>query len=743
MRVRSPRISARRSARTLAGTSEVIVPALILAAGISWSGATLAQDEDADALDIVTVTATKIETSLHETPATVSVFSEQQIEQLLVNDIKDLVRFEPGVSVRSAPSRFTAAGAPTGRDGNSGFNIRGMEGNRVLMLVDGVRVPDSYSFGAQSVGRGDYVDLDVLKSVEILRGPSSALYGSDGLAGAVSFITKDPVSYLTDGREWAGRARVGYDSSNESFTQSIVGAGRLGELSTMLAYSRRDSEGQHTQGDNDSASINRTTPNPEDNRSNAVLFKTLYNLNESNRIRLTWDHLDADTDWRVLSAVSAATASLTAFDETERDRITLDHRYDGGGVVERIDTALYYQDSSTRQYSSEDRTIAADRIRDATFDNTVRGINLQLFSSFATGSLQHRLVYGGDYSITKQESLRTGTVPPAGETFPSHAFPTTDHTLAGAFLQDEITFANGKVSVYPALRWDYYEIDPQNDPLFASGPATGQDDSEMSPKLAVVVRITDELNFFANAAKGFKAPAPSQVNTGFTNPAQGYRSISNPDLKPETSETIEAGVRWSSERISASLVGFDSHYDDFIEQSVVGGGFTPLNPAIYQSVNLSGADIYGAEGTLQVSLGAGFKFNAAASYARGDATDDGVEVPLPSVDPLKVVSGIEWRESADRFGGQLYATYSDSQSLSRAGECTPAPCFTPDSFVVFDVIGWWKITDAITARAGVFNVSDEKYWWWSDVRGVSSTISFIDAYTQPGRSASVSVAMQF
>jgi hemoglobin/transferrin/lactoferrin receptor protein len=146
---------------------------------------------------------------------------------------------------------------------------------------------------------------------------------------------------------------------------------------------------------------------------------------------------------------------------------------------------------------------------------------------------------------------------------------------------------------------------------------------------------------------------------------------------------------------------------------------------------------------LQVSLGAGFKFNAAASYARGDATDDGVEVPLPSVDPLKVVSGIEWRESADRFGGQLYATYSDSQSLSRAGECTPAPCFTPDSFVVFDVIGWWKITDAITARAGVFNVSDEKYWWWSDVRGVSSTISFIDAYTQPGRSAGVSVAMQF
>jgi hemoglobin/transferrin/lactoferrin receptor protein len=476
-------------------TPKLIVSALVLTS----SSVSLARDEDTGQQDTITVTATKIETSLHETPATVSVFSEQKIEEQLVNDIKDLVRFEPGVSVRSAPSRFTAAGASTGRDGNSGFNIRGMDGNRVLMLVDGVRVPDSYAFGAQAVGRGDYVDLDVSKSVEILRGPSSALYGSDGLAGAVSFITKDPANYLADGDNWAARARAGYDSSNESFTQSIVGAGRVGDLSAMLAYSRRDGKEQDTQGTNDSASANRTTPNPEDNRSNAILLKTVYDLNESNQIRLTWDHLDADTDWNVLSAVSATTASLTAFDEMERDRITLAHRYEGSGAVERIDTAVYYQDSSTRQYSSEDRTTAPDRIRDATFDNIVRGVNVQLLSGFTTGSVQHRLVYGGDYSLTKQESLRTGTVPPAGETFPSHAFPTTEQMLAGAFIQDEITFANGRVSVYPALRWDYYKIDPENDPLFVSGPATGQDDSKVSPKLAAVVRLTDELNLFVSS----------------------------------------------------------------------------------------------------------------------------------------------------------------------------------------------------------------------------------------------------
>ena len=174
-----------------------------LAAGL----APLAQAVAADMLDEVTVTAMRMESKIGDVPATVSIYSAERIETLLAQDIKDLIRFEPGVSVRSAPARFTAAGSSLGRDGNSGFNIRGLEGNRVLIQVDGVRTPDAYSFGAQSVGRGDYVDLDILKSVEIVRGPASALYGSDGLAGSVSFITKDPADLLDADRNWSLGAR--------------------------------------------------------------------------------------------------------------------------------------------------------------------------------------------------------------------------------------------------------------------------------------------------------------------------------------------------------------------------------------------------------------------------------------------------------------------------------------------------------------------------------------------------------
>jgi hemoglobin/transferrin/lactoferrin receptor protein len=715
-----------------------------LTAGMVLSTPTLA----GDMLDEVTVTATRLESRIGDVPATVSIYSSERIETLLAQDIKDLIRFEPGVSVLSSPARFTAASSSVGRDGNSGFNIRGLEGNRVLIQVDGVRTPDAYAFGAQSVGRGDYVDLDILKSVEIVRGPASALYGSDGLAGSVSFITKDPADVLGAQRDWSLGASASYASADEQFSQGVLAAARFGALETLVAYSHRDGEGQETGGENNAANTDRTTANPEDNRANSVLAKAIYSLNDANRVRLTFDHRDRDVSWNVLSAISkppltaTSTLGLTAWDDVNRDRLTLDYEFTGEGTALRsVQAAVYYQDTDTRQYSAEDRNTAPDRIRDTTFDTTLRGANLQMTSSFTTGAVEHELLYGLDYSTTRTQSVRDGTVPPIGESFPSHGFPDTDHVLAGAFVQDELSI--GRWSFFPALRWDYYEIDPENDPLFVAAMPAGQDDTHVTPKLGVLFRVNEQLSLFANAAAGFKAPAPSQVNNGFTNPIANYRSESNPQLRPETSETIELGARARTGRWSATVAAFAGRYDDFIEQVQTGGTFTPSDPAVFQYVNLTEAKIYGAEASGRVELGAGFAVNAAASFTRGDSKLDGVETPLPSIDPFKLVTGLEWHDSADRFGTQAYVTYSDSKSPSRAGvSCTPS-CFIPDSFVVADLVGWWNVTESTVLRAGVFNVTDEKYWWWGDVRGLSSTSVVTDAYSQPGRNASVSLSVRF
>ena len=108
-------------------------------------------DQTAAQLDPVVVLATRSERRADDTPATVSLITDDQIEAMLATDIKDLIRYEPGVSVPTTPARFSLALSGAGRDGNTGFTIRGMGGDRVLIVNDGVRLPGGFSFGAQAV----------------------------------------------------------------------------------------------------------------------------------------------------------------------------------------------------------------------------------------------------------------------------------------------------------------------------------------------------------------------------------------------------------------------------------------------------------------------------------------------------------------------------------------------------------------------------------------------------------------
>lgn len=716
-----------------------------------------------DQSGVITVTATRTDKLVEDVPATVSVIDTRTIDDRLISDIKDLVRYEPGVSVRRAPARFTAAGASTGRDRDSGFNIRGLEGNRVLITVDGVRVPDAFAFGAQSVGRGDYVDLDLLKSVEILRGPASALYGSDGVAGAVSFITKDPQDFLKDGKLVGGGLRVGYDSADDSWTKGIVVAGKAGDIQAMVAFTRRDGHGIETKGTNDSANTDRTTAIPQDIASNALLARLVWTPTDSSRVRLTYERFASTVNSNVLSAITKpplATTSvlgLTAYDTTSRDRGTIDYRYTGDGAISGIRAAAYYQKSKTDQTGWEDRNTAADRIRINRFDNEVYGGMLQLESRLTTGPLTHLFAYGADYSHTRQTGVRDGTVPPAGETYPTRAFPTTDYTLVGVFAQDEIGIANGLLTLFPSIRYDHYKLSPQNDPLFTTFVPRGQSASRFTPRLGAVAKLTENIRLFANYSQGFKPPEPNQINNGFANLVSNYRSIPNPDLKPETSKSIEGGVRLNGQGWSLSGTAFSSRFRNFIDQVQVSGAFTAANPAVYQYINRGRVKIEGLEGRAEVRLPIGIGARAAASYARGTLQTTGVAgtLPLDSVDPFKLVAGIFFQPDNSPFRAEFAATHASGKKLAdtnnscnvaaRAATPTTAAvpatfCFTPPGFWIFDATVSLKVLDRATVRAGVFNITDKKYFWWSDVRGLSATSVVQDAYSQPGRNAGVSLS---
>ncbi|MCF8504114.1 MAG: TonB-dependent hemoglobin/transferrin/lactoferrin family receptor [Caulobacter sp.] len=732
-----------------AGTAAV---ALALAVG----GQAAAQEADAGgggtvyALDSVTVTATRTPSDVFSVPSTVTVIDAEEIEEALATDIKDLIRFEPGISVPSSPSRFGAALASTGRDGNSGFTIRGMGGNRVLFQVDGVRVPDGFSFGPAAFGRGDQVDLDILKSVEIVRGPASALYGSDGLAGVVSFIAKDPGDILGQHENFAARVRAAYAGADDSWATGLTAAGRRGDWSALVAYTRRDGHEQDNQGENDALDSTRTAPNPQDIVSNSMMARLVFEPGEAHRLRLTGEYGDREVVTQAYSGRSlppygaTSVLDLDGVDSSERRRVALDYTFESdAGPIRRIFGAIYFQDSDTTQFSAEDRNTAADRTRLTSFQNEVWGATAQLESRFLAGGVEHRLLLGGDYAATTQAGLRDGTVPPMGETFPTRPFPNTDYVVTGLFMQDEIRLLDGRLTLFPALRYDAYDLTPHPDALYVL-PTSGQSGSRVSPRLGIVAWPTENIGLFFNYAQGFKAPSPSQVNSNFANPLFGYTSIPNPDLDPETSEAVELGVRFrgvslAGGAVRASVTAFAGRYEDFIEQAQVGGSFTPSDPAVYQFVNLGEVEISGIEGRLDAAWDNGLGLNVSASLASGDRTDAGVSIPLESVDPWKVVAGLSYDASEHRWGGQAIMTHVARKEADR----TAAGNFRPDAFTILDVTAYWRLTDAAMLRVGAFNLTDETYWWWSDVRGLSSASTVRDAWTQPGRNVSVSISYRF
>lgn len=730
-----------------AGLAALIVAAAP-AAGAKEPGGPVAGAEPQQ-LPPVTVLATRTETRADETPATVTVFTAEQIETMLATDIKDLVRFEPGVSVVSQPSRFGAALGTTGRAGNEGFTIRGLGGDRVLMVVDGVRVPDGFVFGAQSVGRGGYADLDLMKSVEILRGPASALYGSDGVAGAVAFTTKDSADLLRLGESFGARARVGYNSADEGLTTSAMIAGRTGAFSGLLAWTGRDSHETETQGSVGGVGAARTLANPQETGSDAILLKGVWDIAPGHSLRAGFDWYESNTTADVLSGRNATVLQLLADDETRRSGWNLGWRGDGVLGLERAQASVYAQQAETRQFTFEDRTPAVDRTRDNTFDNEVFGLAADAVKTLSV----HRLTFGGDWSRTAQSGVRDGTVPPFGETFPTSAFPETDYTLAGLFVQDEIGLMDGALRLIPAIRWDSYDLSTANDPLYP-GARADQSGDHVSPKLGVVWQATETFQLFGNLAEGFKAPTPSQVNQFFSNPAFGYTSAPNPNLRPETSRSLEIGARLrdidlAGGRLSAQLVGFRSDYEDFISQQVVSGSFTPADPAVFQFVNFTDVEISGLEAKAEIWWDNGVSARFAAASAEGDTTSGGMTTALPTIDPVKVVLGLGYDEPAGHFGGQAVVTWSqakdpaDTDGLGCFNADPALGCAVGDDFALLDLTAYWNVTDQVTARVGVFNVLDEKYSWWSDVRGVAATSAVLDAYTQPGRNVGLSLALRY
>jgi hemoglobin/transferrin/lactoferrin receptor protein len=719
----------------------------------------------ATVLPAITNTATRTARRVDDVPATVTVVRASEIESAGARDIKDLFRNQVDLSVRAAPGRFGAAGASTGRAGNEGLNIRGLEGNQVLMVVDGIRVPSSFSFGAFATGRADYLALETTQAVDVLRGPASTSFGSDGLAGAISLRTLEPADLLQPGRATAGFVRASATGLDDSRLLTLAAASELEAWRTLWLVSQRIGHQTDSKGTLATSDASRTAPNPVSYRQSALLGKTQLQVDEQHQLKLTLELMQRDTHTDVLSARAAPAANnlplpatavlgLTAQDRVQRRRLSLNHLFTdlNHAWAQQASTQVFAQSALSGQFAAEDRNTATDRTRLNRYREGVIGLTTQLESNL-TAPWAQRLTYGLDISRTVITAVRDGipspsAAPPFGEAFPVKPFPDTAYVMTGAFVQSESTLNTpvGPLSLIPGVRFDRYQLRPSADG-YSAGDAVALAGSAVTPRLGAVWRIAAAWAPYAQVSTGFRAPAPGQVNNGFTNVAAGYQSIGNSQLKAEAAHSLEVGLRGhtssaagADNRVQWQLAAFDNRYREFISQEAVRGSGTTADPTIFQFINLARARIRGVELRGAWRLGGAWTLKAASALTRGTSTRGGVAEALDSVEPARTALGLGYEAGA--WVAQVDVLHAQGKSTSRVRAATPV-AFAPAGYTVVDLSARWFPGPDWTLAVNLNNATNATYWRWSDVRGLADNSPVKDAYTAPGRHLQVTLRHDF
>ncbi|WP_434571951.1 TonB-dependent hemoglobin/transferrin/lactoferrin family receptor [Pseudomonas sp. Z3-6] len=732
-------------------------------------------------LQQVTISATRQEQDITSVPSTVTVHDRQALDRNNVNTLKDLVRYEPGVSVGGAGQR----------GGISGYNIRGIDGNRILTQVDGVEIPGGFFNGPYAKTQRNYVDPEIIKRVEILRGPASVLYGSNAIGGAVSYFTLDPDDIIKPGEDVGARLKTGYSSADESWLKSATVAGRSGPVDGLLHYSQRDGHETESYGSHNGTGLDRTAANPEDVRTYNVLAKLGWNYNDDARLGLVYEKYKDDRDSDLKSAYGGPysngrptipTSMLpggmyqwrTGNDTITRERFGLEHSFALDSLLaDHVKWSLNHQVAKTDQSTAEfyfPITRQVLRTRETLYEEKQWVFDAQLDKAFSVADTDHALTYGTTLKQQKVTGSRSGNgvCLAVGVGCPAVGAISTRDVLAKAsdfpdptintyslFAQDQISW--DKWTFTPGLRYDYTRLKPHLTEEFLStvdptggGTVSGKDKTwhRVSPKFGVTYALSDEYTWYGQYAEGFRTPTAKALYGRFENTAPGYSVEPNPDLEPEKSQGYETGLRGRFDSGSFDVAVFYNKYRDFINEDAIIPGADQLT---FQSNNIKHATIKGVEakGRLDLDvLGApkGLYTQGSVAYLYGRNNDTGE--PLNSINPLTGVFGLGYDQ--EQFGTLLSWTLvkkkdrvDDSNFNSPDGVSSQ---FKTPGFGILDLTGYYKVTGDVTVSGGLYNLTDKKYWLWDDVRGYDSvgeaavlSPANLDRLTAPGRNFAVNL----
>ena len=732
---------------------------LVLA--MAWACAVTAQAEEGVAtvlLDTVTVSDTVPQQS---TTINTRVIDSRETEDNQVRNLDDLVRYIPGVDVDNI-----------GRFGSSGFNIRGLDADRVAITVDGLSLaetldpPSNAPYGYFSGGRGG-IDIDSMKAVEIIKGADSITAGSGALGGAVVFVTKDPADYLDgEGDDTYLGIRTGYTSASDETMATATLANRTGALETLLLYTMRrghETEGYYSSSGRDIEGVAREIVDPLDYDNDNLLFKLHYHLNDDHRLGLVAERFEGGSELNSQSRISSSYLTHASDDRVERDRYGVNWLWKAGNTLfDELDWRYDYQKSYTLGLThmtipsgcpagaDSPAVSPCRRSEDRDFEQELHKTVLHLDKLIAG----HRIGYGlgweeksVDYSHVLTRYVGTSAEVGVGwPTFGNDFVPETEVRAWNLYARDQFSLADDRLTVNAGVRYDRYDYSPTLGAQYTdrTGNVRDRSFSALSWQLGASWNLTPNHVVWAQSGSGFRAPtvedmyfAPSTSTA--TEVASGqevdlWNTVPNPDLESEESLNLEIGYRWQGPRHLLGISVYRNEYRDFIDytdylrnpeveyQTCSGGTCASVFGDTYRMLSNTGkATIEGVELEGRVLLGRNWNLRFGYSWNEGEDRDG---TPLQSIVPPSGVVGIGYTASDDRWAVESSLVYVSSKDASDAstydsarGSNIPSAYFDGDNdYAVVDLQARYDITNRLRLNLGIYNLFDEEYIRWQRIR---------------------------
>jgi hemoglobin/transferrin/lactoferrin receptor protein len=738
---------------------------------------------------VLTVTAPKQQAGNKTT------ITAQELQKRGANDFGSIMRYEPLISATGSSGGSSAGKSGFDRAGYTGYNIRGLESNRVGMDIDGIPIPDATGrpyvsrTGNNTFGIGrDYIDPYMFGSVDIEKGATAVDQPNTSIGGNVSFHNKSADDYLSSDKNTYFGYQSGYDSSNRSWHNGITAAAGDDELRGLFVYSRRD--GQETE--NNSGVIDAY---PANWHSDAFMTSGIWQPNDQHKLSATFDYYHKTNQshydtWDTSGNTVWGTAQQQS--DTRRWGINLaDEWTPYNDFIDTLTTRLYWQ-----QTQAHDNTYLPTSASQYGFVYSDFNVDTYGFDTRGTKTLgRHELSAGVNARLDNSE--RPFRQEPTPSTFSAITQPQSDsRTFAVAgYLQDKINFDvdSHNFAVIPGVRVMYQSTKPKDLGDLTNGSTVlteeqvdalygkTNSDTQVLPSLTFQYDLTPALTTYLQYKRGVQFPTTSQLygswnlGSSYAGSAQ-YALIGNTDLKTETSNNFEWGLKGqATEGVTVNTSVFYNQYKNFIaytryRRSANPEMFVNVPSNIYtsyQAENRDKAYIYGAEISTKVNYGTwfpqvdGLSSTFALGYNEGKSKSSYAGdkyIDLDSVAPLKAIVGLAWDDKARGYGAALTATFvkgkqataTNRESYTNTGTAitdSTSEYMRVPGYGMVDATAYWQATKNVKLSGGIYNITDRKYWDYTSSRTLTSSNAQerndINLAVMPGRTFQLGVNVDF